>query len=260
MQELPAVAGKGAGPPPPTLDPRRSTIAMQVHAHLRQQVVAGILRPMQCLSEKDLAARLGVSRTPVREALGKLEEEGLVQIRPQFGTFVAPIRLEGVRGSQFVREALECAAAREAALRCTPSGRAALSAILDQQRAEVSDAAFFEADDLLHRTLMAIAGQEAAWRVVHTAKATIDRVRFLSVQRPAKRRTVLAEHRRIVREVAAGDPLAAAGAMQDHLRGVFSSTEHTMRQHPEYFGPDAEAARPNRRRRTGPGTEPKEAP
>ena len=241
--------GGGIALPRPTLDPRRATIAVQVHALLRHQVVAGVLRPMQCLSEKDLAASLGVSRTPVREALGKLEEEGLVQIRPQYGTFVAPILLDGVSSSQFVREALECTAVREAARRCTDADRTALAAVLDGQRPEVSDTAFFEADDRLHRTLMAVAGQETAWRVVHAAKATIDRVRFLAVQQPSKRRTILAEHRRIVRAVAAGDAAAAAEAMQDHLRGVFASTERFMHQHPEFFGPQV-APRPNRRRGT----------
>ena len=234
----------------PLFDSRRFTIAMQIHAHLRQQVVAGVLRPLQCLSEKELAASMGVSRTPVREALGKLEEEGLVQIRPQYGTFVAPILVDGVNSSQFVREALECAAVREAARRCTTGDHERLAEILKRQTAEVSDAAFFEADDLLHRTLMGIAGQDTAWRVVHAAKATIDRVRYLSVQQPSKRKDILVEHRRIVDAVTARDEAAAAEAMRAHLQGVFASTERTMRQHPEFFGSQADTARPNRRRRT----------
>ncbi|MGI4801431.1 MAG: GntR family transcriptional regulator [Janthinobacterium lividum] len=249
MEQTEAVLAERKQPALPVFASRQHTIAMQIHTHLRQQVVAGVLRPMQCLSEKELAAAMGVSRTPVREALGKLEEEGLVQIRPQFGTFVSPILAGGVSSSQFVREALECAAAREAARRCTPADQEELEQILMQQRPEVSDTEFFEADDRLHRRLMALAGQEAAWRVVHAAKATIDRVRYLSVKQPAKRKTILIEHRRIVAAVAARKEDAAVAAMHAHLQGVFASTERTMRQHPEFFGATPDAARPNRRRR-----------
>jgi DNA-binding GntR family transcriptional regulator len=242
-QDLPGVAMEA-----PFLSARRATIAVQIYNHLRQQVVTGALRPMQCLSEKDLATTLGVSRTPIREALGKLEEEGLIQIRPQYGTFVAPILPESVASSQFVREALECAGVREAASRCTDADRKRLLDILAHQHACDGDTAFFEADDALHRMLMGMAGHEAVWRVVHAAKATIDRVRFLSVQRSTKRQAILAEHQRIVDCVCDGNAAGAAEAMRQHLRGVFESTEQTMQQHPEFFQSQPAATRPNRRR------------
>ncbi len=222
----------GAAMEAPFLSARRATISVQLYTHLRQQIVMGALRPMQCISEKDLAATLGVSRTPVREALGKLEEEGLIQIRPQYGTFIAPILPAAVSSSQFVREALECAGAREAAIRCNAQDRAALAEILASQRDTESDEAFFEADDGMHRRLMIIAGQPDAWRVVHAAKATIDRVRVLSVKRRTKRQTVMAEHQLIIERVCANDPEGAVLAMQSHLRGVFASTVQTMQQHP----------------------------
>src|ERR1051325_7597378 len=93
---------------------RRQTIAGQIRAVLRRDIISGQLAPRTALSEQELAHRFGVSRTPVREAMIKLAEENLVAIYPQYGTFVAPINLREVFDSQFVREALECAAVERA--------------------------------------------------------------------------------------------------------------------------------------------------
>jgi len=228
--------------------PRRATTSIQIYSDLRHRIVTGALRPLQCLSETEFATSMGVSRTPIREAFSKLEEEGLVEIRPRFGTFVSPILPAAVLSSQFVREALECAAIAEAATRCTPSQRWGLEDILDEQHHAVEDEAFFLADDALHRALMTMAGQDTAWRVVHNAKAVIDRVRYLSVQRLTKRQSILCEHQQIVAHVIARDPLAAVTAMRDHLRGVFVSIELSMRAHPEFFAWDEDGPRPNRHR------------
>src|SRR5271169_376782 len=70
---------------------RRQTIAAQVRALLRRDIIAGRLLPRAMLSEQELAQRFGVSRTPIREALIKLAGENLVEIYPQYGSFVAPI-------------------------------------------------------------------------------------------------------------------------------------------------------------------------
>src|SRR5579871_5851370 len=86
---------------------RRQTIAGQVRAVLRRDIIAGRLLPRAMLSEQELSQRFGVSRTPIREALIKLAEENLIEIYPQYGSFVAPIKLREVFDAQFVRESLE---------------------------------------------------------------------------------------------------------------------------------------------------------
>jgi DNA-binding GntR family transcriptional regulator len=177
-----------------------------------------------------------------------LEEEGLVQIRPQYGTFVSPIRADVVFASKFVREAIECAGVRLAAQRCTAQNAADLRAILARQRAALTEAAFFEADDGMHRLLINIAGQETAWRVLDAAKATLDRVRFLSMMRLTKRQSTVEEHTRICEKVIAHDAAEAAEAMSAHLNGTFASVEYAMQQHPEFFHDQPEDARPSRRR------------
>ncbi|HWK45187.1 MAG TPA: GntR family transcriptional regulator [Stellaceae bacterium] len=231
---------------------RRATIAVQIYQHLRRQIVAGDYAPLHPLSENDLAARFGVSRTPIREALGKLEEERLVSILPQYGTFVAPILTDRVFSDQFVREALECAAIGEAAARCTKRDAEALREIVRVQHSCKSDKAFFAADEAMHRALMVLAGQASAWQVVDDAKVNLDRIRHLSARHAFKRRSILKEHGRIIDAVIAGDGEGAVAAMREHLRGVFASSGQMMRMHPEFFQGTSAAPRPARRKRPAP--------
>jgi DNA-binding GntR family transcriptional regulator len=216
---------------------KRPTVAAGVREYLRRQIIEGSLLPGEALSENELAALLGVSRTPVREAIIKLEEEGLVIVYPQYGTFVAPIRVSDVYDGQFVRESLECAALVKAVEiigpRDTPSLQAALSI---QKRSRTGDPApFFEADEVFHSLFMKIAGHERAWHVVEAAKAQHDRVRRLNVHNPLKRQSVLHEHAAILDCVLRRDAPGAVETMKQHLRGVFKSVEAVMEQHPEYF-------------------------
>src|ERR687894_38551 len=102
---------------------------------MRDAIVRVDLAPGQRLSENELAGQLGVSRTPVREALARLRDERLVAVVPQLGTFVTRISTGAVGDAQFVREALECAAIREAAVRAGDADVAALEEIVRRQEA-----------------------------------------------------------------------------------------------------------------------------
>src|SRR5881392_3471372 len=114
--------------------PKESNRA-RVHALLRARITSLELPPGAPLSENELAAELDVSRTPVREALILLGEESLVDIFPMLGTFVSRISVDAVLEAQFMREALELAALREAVKRADDTDIAALRANLDAQRA-----------------------------------------------------------------------------------------------------------------------------
>ena len=101
----------------------------QVYRALRDAIISPELAPGQRLSENELAERLAVSRTPVREALIRLRDERFVQIVPQLGTFVTRISTAAVQDAQFIRESLECAAVRLAATRAEPGDIAALAGV-----------------------------------------------------------------------------------------------------------------------------------
>ncbi len=235
---------------------RRTTVAVEVRNHLRGMIVAGTLLPGHPLSENEVASGLGLSRTPVREAFIKLEEEGLIVIYPQYGSFVSPIRVADIYDGQFVRESLECAALAKLVADLRPQDAEALEASMAVQRRLLlgDPGPFFEADELFHASLMQMAGHERAWSVVEAAKRQHDRVRRMTVRDPLKRRAVLEEHGEVVDAILRRDATAAAVAMQRHLRGVFVSVEAVMTRHPEFFLMTPESAayvpkRPSKPRR-----------
>ncbi len=221
---------------------RRSTVTMQVHADLRARIIRGELPPRGSISENEIAERYGVSRTPAREVLGRLEEEGLVEIYPQYGSFIAPIRVSEVRNSQFVRECLECAALAKAVQRLTSADADRLRANIARQTALVhaEQTSFVEADEEMHAAFFSMAGYRQAWAVVAAAKLPLDRVRFLSARKIDKRQSILSEHKGIVDSLLAGDAEAAVSALQQHLRGVFASIDLAIAEHPDFFLSDQE--------------------
>src|SRR5260370_12947878 len=149
---------------------RRSTLGAQVDAGVRRDIIPGRLAPGAMLSEQDIAAGFGISRTPVREAMIKLAEEGLVEIFPQYGSFVAPIKLRDVFDSQFVREALECAAVEKAVQRLDELQDRQLKAVIAPQRAlqrPREREAFFPADADMPMLSPNIAGHRTATPLAH---------------------------------------------------------------------------------------------
>lgn len=227
---------------------RRNTISAQIHAALRRDIIVGQLAPRAMLSEQEFAVRFGISRTPVREAMIKLAEEGLVEIFPQYGSFVAPIKLLDVFDSQFTREALESAAVKKAIERLDKDGDAELKAVIDRQRSSLRPQdrdAFFLADEDMHILIFRLAGHANAWRFVEAAKAQMDRVRHIAITLPRKQASILAEHEAVIDRMLARDNEGAVEAMRAHLRGIFRTIEMLRNDNSTYFADeqDPEAVR-----------------
>lgn len=217
---------------------RRRGASGTAFAWLREEILSGRLRPGQALSENEVAHRLGVSRTPVREAIIRLENEGLLSVRPQVGTTVAPIDVENVADVQFLREAIECRTVALAAQRITPADARELRRQLKEQArvaARGDPAAFVPLDDRMHQKLVAMSGRPRVWRAVEDAKAQLDRVRFLSLEDPAWLATIYQQHVQIVERVLEADADGAVAAMSRHLRAVFASIATIAGDRPEYF-------------------------
>jgi DNA-binding GntR family transcriptional regulator len=215
-----------------------SSMAEQVFRTLRSAIVTMRLQPGEALSEQEIAGRLNVSRQPVREAFIKLADDGLVRVVPQRGTFVMKISAEAVTNARFVREAVECAIAREAAARITAADIKALQRLIAEQRKAANTdnpEAFFGLDEEFHRTLATASGCAYAWKVIESAKAQMDRVRFLSVPEATPMRRLIAQHKAILDGVAHGDGDAATAAMQAHLREILSSLPRLARTYPAMF-------------------------
>ena len=213
----------------------------QAYAALRRAIVGAELEPGRRLSENQLAELIGVSRTPVRDALARLRDERLVAIVPQLGTFVTFIDEEAVADAHFVREALEVGAVRIAAKATTPEAVHALRAnLVAQEHAVAADdaEAFARLDDDLHHLLCDLSGREVAWRLSERTRGQLDRVRLLSLPEAGYRGQMLAEHRAVVDAVAANDAPRAERELRHHLRMVLSSLPAIRETHPEYFQED----------------------
>jgi DNA-binding GntR family transcriptional regulator len=222
----------------PPLQRRRGNARRQAYEALREAIIAGSLVPGTRLSENELAESLGVSRTPVREALLRLREEQLVDVVPQMGTFVTPISISAVKDAQFLREAVECAAVRLATERATPEQVERLRTILARQEV-ARDAGDFDAwfglDEEFHHALCELSGRGIAWSVGQRANGHLARVRRLSLPVPSYLTEMVDEHRRVVDAIDLGDPDLAEAALRHHLRMVLSGVPRIRAEHPELF-------------------------
>jgi len=210
-----------------------------VYDRLRDAIVSTELEPGRQISENELAELLGVSRTPVREAVARLRDDQLVEVVPQLGTFVSRISVSGVDDAQFLREALECSAVRLAAERTDAGDVAELNALIARQESAHDDAdAFFTLDDELHYTLCELSGRPIAWTIVARANGHLNRVRRLSLAQPSYIAEMIDEHKAVVDAVGRGEPDAAEQALRHHLRMVLSDLPNIRHDHPEYFEDD----------------------
>jgi GntR family transcriptional regulator, rspAB operon transcriptional repressor len=223
-----------------SLAERRSGVPArtQVYATLRDAIIRAELPPGRKLSENELATWLGVSRTPIREALVRLRDERLVAIVPQLGTFVSYISPQAVSDAHFIREALECAAIRETAIVATEDDIASLEENLRaQERADERGDfdAFYVLDEEFHRVLCDLSGHATVWAVSQRAKGHLNRIRRLSIPIPTYIGEMIAEHRGVVAAVAEHDPDLAEERLRHHLRMVLSEIPRIRSENPDYF-------------------------
>lgn len=219
------------------IDPKLP-IATQAHAWIKRAILTVELKPNEALSEKELALKFGISRTPVREALIKLSDEGLVDILPQRGSYVSPIRVSEVLEAQFIREALETAVVRRAAESADQAFMDKLQANLMAQRTAVetmSHTEFMRLDEAFHHAFSQFCDLPRAWRVIQNVKGQLDRVRYLSLPHPGHVGQLYVQHRAIAEGVFAGNAEIASKHMRHHLREVFKSIDELISEQPSLF-------------------------
>ena len=215
-------------------------VSHDVYGAIRRAILRLDLQPGAAISENSLAGDLRVSRTPVREALQRLERERLVFIFPQRGTIVAPLDLQEIQAAYFVRAALECAAATEAAKRCEAADVVRLTREIEVQRAAIAAGdfdRFFESNDLFHRDLMAIAGVPRAWNVVQGAKVHLDRARVahLTMAGDYPLAPIVAEHEALVAAISHGAAQDAERTMRAHVEKILHRVARLRELRPELF-------------------------
>ncbi|MEM8630892.1 MAG: GntR family transcriptional regulator [Pseudomonadota bacterium] len=203
----------------PTARPSRVEDA---HTRLKAEILANRLSPGFQATEPELAARLGMSRTPVREALIRLEAEGLVELIPRRGARVLPVSPSDMAEIYELLTALEPHAAAELA-GSRPDDRALLpleAATSDMERALEDGAleAWAEADDQFHRTLLRLHGNKRLLSIAEQLFDQVHRARMITLRMRAKPHRSTADHRQIVEHLRAGDAEAVRRVFHDHRR------------------------------------------
>ncbi len=218
----------------------RRPLSDQVHDWLRLGIVTLRFLPGAMLSESNLAKYLGTSRTPVREALIRLSQEGMVKILAQRGSRVAAISTESVRTARFVRFALENAVAKDLCENETmsPASYHELQALIFKQREAVEKQQleeFMKLDDEFHRKIAEAANRNAVWSLIEREKAQMDRVSFLSLHETADLNDLVQQHEEILAALYTKDLEKASVLLDKHFNAVLKAVENLADQYQQYF-------------------------
>src|SRR5438552_944057 len=185
----PQIVGRRAAPRSQERLDRDRQAAPQVFERLRGMIITLALPPGSALSRAELAAQFGVSSTPIRDALMRLEEEGLVDVFPQYATVVSRVDVRSAQQAHFLRQAVELEIVRGLAISHDGALAAELNAAIvrQQQFAKAGEfEKFMTADNEFHTQLYAAADKQDIWALVKSRSGHIDRLRRLQLPSPGK--------------------------------------------------------------------------
>lgn len=207
----------------------------RVYNYLRARIRDLTIPPGERLHKNKIAVACSVSRAPVSDAIARLASEGLVDVFPQSGSFVAPLRDEDVREAMFMRRALEVEAVRQVAVEADQQLLDSLEENL-QKQAKLLDAKKFDPvrmddlDEAFHTLIISSIHSPRVQQILRAARAIMDRPRFQALPEHDRPHETLVEHQRIFDAISTGDPGLAASAMRVHIQAVSNAVEQKLLQ------------------------------
>ena len=206
---------------------RKQPLSDQIYRLVRSWILTGKIRPGGVVDDKLIAAKLKVSRTPVREAIKKLSDEHLIDVIAQSGTRASLINRHEVEQAYIIRRALEMECAAQAAKNVTVAQIKLLTDILTTHSLALKRKNFvlaIETDDRFHRTISEISNLPRLWRAIEISKAPLDRCRHMMMPRVGEAQATLEQHKAIIRALIGKNPDKARAAMGQHLERAFANT------------------------------------
>ena len=231
-------AAQGGLSPLRPLSEFEGKLSDRAYQSIREAIMTLALRPGALIPKPEICDALGISRSPVSEALARLASEGLVDVVPQAGTFVSRLSVSELQEGAFLREAIELQAIEVVSQNLTDATLTALRRNLRIQAAHIEDgdfAGFYAEDARMHALILAATDFKRVAKVAETAWVQVNRARQLVLPVPGRVAEALEEHRAIVAALEARDPDAARTAMRHHLRKLMGFIEPLERTHPELF-------------------------
>jgi len=213
-------------------------LGQRIYYALRNSILDLSLEPGMALRKGALCEQLGVSRSPVAEALGRLSSDGLVDIIPQSVTRVSRFSMSELREESFLRDAIEVSAVGKVAKERTDEQLRKLKRNLQMQNLLVADGdfqGFFEADLAFHDLILAFTGYPKVALAADQMSLQLRRARVLILPEKGRKAESVMEHKAILDAIEAQDVNAAKRAMSRHLSHLITRVAPLELQRPEYF-------------------------
>lgn len=219
------------------------TVATQVYNIIRDGIIQLNIEPGSSMSEQEMANKLGVSRTPVREAFIRLSREHMVIIEPQRRTKVAKIRIDRVKQERFIRESLELAALEKFILYFDQSSINKLKSIIKLQEESAANKEynnFLKYDDEFHHMFYQSTDNDLCVRVIRHNSFDYQRLRYLSNSSNYEIQMLnIEQHKKLLKHIEDRELLESQVLLRKHLRRLFDELKELCANYPEYFS-DAE--------------------
>jgi DNA-binding GntR family transcriptional regulator len=199
---------------------KKNILPFGVYERLCEEILSGRIPPGANLREEQIAEDMGVSRTPVREALRKLAEEGLVEYFPHRGARLMKLEANRVREVFEIREVLEGLAARQATVRLTNEQLCELRARFEDLRPKVMAGDTSEVGDFLHSEIFANCGNERLTRLMSGIRNQVQWIQRAAIDVPGRLNRAFYEHEGILCALESGAPDWAESAMRGHIRNT----------------------------------------
>lgn len=214
-------------------------VSARVYSELRNRIISLELPPETMLVRAEIAEKFNVSQSPVREAILRLEHDGLVISYPQSRTLVTRIDIARIREEHFLRTAVECAVVRQLAEHSDPATIRRAKGILKMQDALIGDIEqielFKQLDEAFHEALFAGVGQANLHRYITARCGNLARLRSLDLPRVGKMKSVLEGHHAVVAAVESGRADKAAATMRKHLSGTIERMSQIVEENRGLF-------------------------
>ena len=202
----------------------------RIATHLREAIVSGDLPAKTRLMEPELARRLGVSRTPLREAIRQLEAEGFLTTIPRMGTFVAEVTARDLEDVYAIRAVLEGLAARQAAEQTDGASAGLRTLLIELARKTTDYREYHEASGRFHEAVLTASGNQRLQALYHTLTHQVARLRRLSLAVARRPEVSLREHRRIASAILRGRGPEAERLMRSHVEGALAIVRRRIRR------------------------------
>ncbi len=196
------------------------------------------LEPGTDVSVQKLSERYGVSRTPVREAVVRLQQSGLVEIYPQRKTVVSKIDLQRVREEWFIRTSLESAVVDEFIRKCSELVADTLQELINKQKKYMDKERFrdfYSKDNRFHELIFETAGEELSWFTIEEVASHYNRIRLLHGKMMGVQQSGIEHHEKIVAAARRRDAAAMRAVVMEHSNELLEQVKSMSKQYPHFF-------------------------